>query len=298
MRNVHLRQRVNQIYLQLKDSGIIIKNVIIRLDISFHGQLKNALTCLVCGKESITFEPFFTLPLSIPTMKRVELIIVPSINIKNTVRLTIYVSESALFLDIGIYLKKYFFFNLSDKDEIKERIDKYRCLLVNAQSQTARFVKNTDNIYNISKKGFIFCYEVDGRVEGDDYYPFITLIKSDNKANEFLSYPRLFAVNSNSNVKDLRKIIYAFMLIYYTADIDEKYKELILKYSNDQYIDVLDYNDMITKLYNSVSNNNVLNISYKVNLISPKDETKTIPLFVIIKKNMKNPSHITLRYKN
>jgi ubiquitin C-terminal hydrolase len=216
----------------------------------FTGQLKNTIYCMACSNESVTFDPFMTLPLAIPTMKRVDVIIVPAINIKSTIKLTIYVSESALFADLAMYLKKYL------SPEMK--VNRFRSLLVNGRSHTAKFTKNTENIYTMSRKGFIFCYEIDERIaEGEDYYPFITLVRelknqvvekpedkpevdedvssqtqninvstpsSNNNLNKIItpsddkenfSFPRLFPVPPLSTIKELRQTLYGYMRKFY-----------------------------------------------------------------------------------
>jgi ubiquitin C-terminal hydrolase len=271
----------------------------------FTGQLKNTIQCFACNNKSVIFEPFVTLPLAIPIMKRVDVIVVPAINIKSTIKLTIYVSESALFIDLTTYLKKYL------SPEMK--VERFRTLLVNGRSHTSKFTKNTENIYTMSRKGFIFCYEIDEAIaEGEDYYPFITLVREfkniivekpeeklnkdeditslsqnfkvscelpnesitkinsqiDDKGN--FSFPRLFPVPPLSTIKELRQSLYGYMRKFFEPShmINEK----IL---SNKYRDFVE-NYKITKSVDESEYNQIIheeyNFFFSQNQISIKDK--------------------------
>lgn len=242
----------------------------------FHGQLKSTIQCLVCQNEDIRFEPFVTLPLAIPILQKVELIFVPSINIKSTIRITVYISEAALFFDIENYINKY----------MVTKMNKFRVLLVTGT--TCKFVKQSDNIYNSSKKGFIFVHEIDDRVdESDSFYPFICLIREvGNTLTAFqnFSYPRIFAIDDGDNVKQLRVNIYGFMRKYYRI-VNSKFDDLEKNYQETNYLDPQEYEDVITEEYNALfdKSSNLIpekteylkNLSYSVSLVSYKDENNT-----------------------
>ena len=285
----------------------------------FHGQLKNEITCLSCNKKTVTFEPFMTLPLAIPIIKRVDVIIVPAIRIKSTIKLSLYVSEAAMFVDMWMYLKQYI--------TLKER---FRYILVNSQTHTARFIKHSENIYIMSRKGHIFCYEIDEELD-DDYYPFIALFKNEDLKNQEVlpsntneespninieiknkevanqklksniifdnfSYPRLFPINTYEQLKELRQNIYGFLRKYYAPpeSICAKYKNIVAEYQEAKYIDESEYENILRKEYEMifyknyqsrtketdlVIDNYLNNFPFNVMLVSLKDENKTKILF-------------------
>jgi ubiquitin C-terminal hydrolase len=285
----------------------------------FHGQMKNEITCLSCSQKTVTFEPFMTLPLAIPVIKRVDVIIVPAIDIKSTIKLSLYVSEAAMFVDMWIYLKQYI--------TLKER---FRYILVNSQTHTARFIKHSENISIMSKKGHIFCYEIDEELD-DDNYPFIALIKNEELKNQEVlpsntneessninieiknnevpnpklkssiifdnfSYPRLFPINSYEQLKELRQNIYGFLRKYYPPpeSICAKYKNIVAEYQEAKYIDESEYKNIIKEEYAMIFYKNYQNrtkekdfiidnylnyFPFNVMLVSLKDENKTKNLF-------------------
>jgi hypothetical protein len=190
-------------------------------------------------------------------MKRVDVIIVPYISIKSTIRLTIYVSDTAMFWDMDKYLNKY----------LKEKLENFRCLLLHNQTQTARFVKSSDNIYGTSRKGHLFIYEM---VDDDESYPFICTIKRDKV---YTSYPRLFNINPYNSVKELRAMIYSYMK-YYSPNTNPKYEKLIKDYKETNYIDTTEYEDIVNKEYSE----NIA-VPYKINLISSTNEIKSLDIF-------------------
>lgn len=236
----------------------------------FHGQLRNKITCLSCNHKSVTFDPFVTLPLSIPNMKKIEVHLVPSINIKSTIKLAIYISEAALFFDLDFYIKKYL------DDKFKYDNLRFRYLFVNGA--TSKFIKNGENIYQVSKKGFIFCHEIDERInEGNDYYPFIVLIRESFNLTKSFSYPRLFPINPYVTVKEMRYMLFGFMKKY-LVDLNNKsnFVKLIESYNEYKMIDENDYDNAIKEEYNTYFNlSNRPELPYVVNLVSSKDENLT-----------------------
>ena len=66
------------------------KNNSIIIDL-FYGQIKNTTKCLTCGHISTTFEIFNILPIEIPILKKINVLLVPSNNIKKTIKLTLFI---------------------------------------------------------------------------------------------------------------------------------------------------------------------------------------------------------------
>lgn len=164
----------------------------------FHGQFKSSISCLVCDNTSVYFEPFSSLVLEIPEMKRVDFLMVSShYNLKPVVKLTCFIPVNALFQDIARFtIEKYR--KESDHSEFEGNKTKLKCLIVNTTTFTARFVKLNDNIYQTSKKGNIVIYEINEVEEESDYYPYICMIReSTNKFEE--------AKQENSNDENTNK---------------------------------------------------------------------------------------------
>lgn len=180
----------------------------------FYGQIKNEIKCLCCGYSNCHFEPFLSLPIQIPILRKINVFLVPSTNIKETVELSLFISENALFIDIGVYLKQY----------IKEGFERFKTLLFTASTNSVKFVKLSENIYNSSKKSQIFIFEISNCVyddDNEDYFPFITLINTKNQPH--ISYPRILPVNSYGKVRSIRVRLFSFLRKYYplTREIEE-----------------------------------------------------------------------------
>jgi ubiquitin C-terminal hydrolase len=231
----------------------------------FHGQLMNNLTCLVCYHNSITFEPFVSLLLPIPNMKKVDLTFVPFNSIKSTIKFSIYVPDSAMFYDMDKYLNKY----------MVSKITNFRCLIIHGQTQNARFVKNSDHIYNMSKKGHIFVYEYNEEDDEDDedIYPIIGIVRHNGIGNA--SFPRIFPVNIYSRIKQLRMMIYGNMKKY-CENTNSKYAELLNKYKNENLLETSEYETVVNQEFiNSVDPV----LPYEVYLVSMKEDSNKKLIF-------------------
>jgi hypothetical protein len=232
----------------------------------FYGQLKNTIKCLNCAHSEINFEVFSILSLEIPILKKINVLLVPSNNIKSTFEITLFVSDQALFIDIGVYLKQY----------ILSGFDNFRVLVYNYNNSSVKFVKMSENIFNASKKGMIVIYEISDYISNSDeinqensfnskeddeddeenknndnnnennyyydYFPFITIIKFKNFDeekdkhidNHFRSFPRVFPINSFNKIKNFRSRILGYLRKYYSLPND--LKTLL----NDNYDNIID----------------------------------------------------------
>lgn len=268
----------------------------------FYGQLKSMNKCLSCAYSKTVFEVFSILPLDIPILQKVNVILVPKNNIKETISLTMFVSQRALFIDIGTYFKQY----------ISYGFEAYKILYVNYVNSSCKFVKMSENIYNTSKKGIIIIYEIDDTAdeqsnaeedeESEGYFPFITIIRNslddllidtkkninndNNKENKkgrakYSSYPRIIPISTYSKIKTLRYKIFGYLLKYYPIPSElynnDNYNNLIKNY-NETYSDIEDHilNDIYLKAYNEVFNNKdkykdyLSKFPFEVYLTSPK----------------------------
>jgi hypothetical protein len=165
----------------------------------FHGQYRSTITCPECHTVSITYDPFTTVPVPIPNLKKLDIYYVPQINIKKTVKLSLHISHDALFYDIAHYINS----------ALEEKIGKFRCIIV-SKNQCIKIVKASDNILEAASKGYIFCCEVDPKLLKTEYHNFVINLW-DRVKNDYKSYPRLFTVSYSMILKDLKVIIYGYM---------------------------------------------------------------------------------------
>ena len=255
----------------------------------FYGQIKNVTRCLSCGHSQTTFEIFNVLPIEIPILKKVNVLLVPSNNIKKTIKLNIFISVAALFIDLGVYIRQY----------INNGFENFRIILVNYNTTNAKFVKMSENIYNTAKKGVILVHEIsdtfeeaeDNIDENDEKendnneeisaemgenFPLITLIKYKNFEDlggiidtNFKSYPRVFVMGPYTKVRGLRIKMFGYLTKYYPLP-----KNIInflkRKFPNNEYIsldeitnnysknkveiDEIELNDIYYKQYNLIFN--------------------------------------------
>lgn len=278
----------------IKHNNSVITNL-------FYGQIKNTMKCLACAYTQTTFEVFSTLLLEIPVLKKIKVLLVPSLNIKETIQLTLFISEAALFIDIGTYIKQY----------IKEGFDNFRVLLFNYPNSSAKFVKMSENIYNASKKGMIVIYEIGESIyeneeeeqkdddENGEYFPFITYVKKAKEENKtvnnskFVSFPRVFPINTYSKIKTLRVLLYGYLRKYYPLpseiEISKQYDELTLNYKEKGIeLDETEVMQTLEKEYNYLFNNKnndntikeyLSNYPFKCCLSSSKPDASDILLF-------------------
>ena len=266
----------------------------------FYGQIRNVLKCLSCAYTQTNFEVFNILLLEIPNLKKINILLIPSNNIKTNIQISLFISDSALFIDIGIYIKQF----------INSGFDNFRVLLFNYNNSSVKFVKMSENIYNASKKGMIILYEISDSISDDnenveneneeiipgDYFPFISVFRyrdfNDNDNipnNHFISFPRVFPINSFGKIKALRIRIFGFLSNYYPLpkflqnEINEI--EQIKKSYMDKDIEPNDYElfniyqQIYTKIFKNKDNENeneikeyLENFPFKIYLCSSKEE--------------------------
>ncbi len=187
-------KRINDAYL-LRNNSIVTD--------LFQGYYKSTITCPECQSSSISYEPFLTLELPIPVIRKVDIYLVPCNEFKENLCLSLYVPEEALFSDLPVFLNRY----------LKEKIDNCRFLIVK-NNETIKLVKNNEKIYDISLKGLIFCLEMNNKYVKVEFFPAITVLKESGKNKELQSFPRIFNLNSDMKVKELRLNFYRFLRKY------------------------------------------------------------------------------------
>ena len=210
----------------------------------FHGQYRSTITCPECHTVSITYDPFTTVPVPIPSLKKLDIYYVPQINIKKTIKLSLFISHDALFYDIAHYINS----------ALDEKIGKFRCIVV-SKNKCIKILKASDNILENSAKGYIFCCEVNPKLLKTEYHNFVINLW-DRVKNDYKSYPRLLTISSSMILKDLKVIIYGYMRRF--IDLPESLN-IILEKKYDKLIDA----DIQTNLGSHDEYENIINEEYE-----------------------------------
>lgn len=150
--------------------------------------------------------------------------------------MTLFISSTALFIDLGVYIKQY----------INSGFENFRIILVNYTTTNAKFVKMSENIFNTAKKGMILVQEINNTLDEEnnldeiddkdmnnnpeeenstdigENFPFITSIKYKNFEDlggiidtNFKSYPRVFTMGPYTKIRGLRIKIFGYLCKYY-----------------------------------------------------------------------------------
>lgn len=253
--------------LKRVDDAYLLRNNSIITDL-FQGYYKSTITCPECQSSSINFEPFLTLELPIPVIRRVDIFIIPNNEFKDNICLSLYIPEEALFYDLPVFLNRY----------LKEKIVNCRFLIVK-NKETIKLVKNNEKIYDTSLKGLIFCLEMRNKYVKEEYFPAITVIRELGKNKELLSFPIIFNLNSDMKVKELRMNFFRFLRRHLC------FKESFLYENIDQSANNLDeiLSETIEKEYNEIFttqnpkyNDLRSNFPFDIVLLSKDSISKTI----------------------
>ena len=163
-------------------------------------------------------------------------------------KISIFVSEDALFFDIAHYINS----------NLEEKIGRFRCIIVSS-NECLIVSKASDNIIDSSLRGYIFCCEVDPKLLKNDYTNFIIHLRDDvNK--ELKSYPRMVTVTPTMTLKDLRINIYGFMrrFIDLPSKLNEalgnKFEKLIENFTTNGTVSYDEYNSIVREEYEFIFN--------------------------------------------
>jgi ubiquitin C-terminal hydrolase len=249
----------------------------------FHGQYRSTITCPECHRVSITYDPFTTVPVPVPNLKKLDVYFVPQFNVKKTLKLSLFISQDALFYDIAHYID----------NAIGEKIGKFRCMIV-AKNECVKMVKASDNILEAASKGYIFCCEVDPKLLKTEYTNLIINLR-DGIKNEYKSYPRIFTVSNSMTLKDLRLVIYGFMRRFIDLPdslnnhLESRYEKILEAFSQNNSGSYEDYENIIKEEFNflfdfklendelnKVRDSFVSSLPYEFYVINPKDGSKKI----------------------
>jgi ubiquitin carboxyl-terminal hydrolase 4/11/15 len=225
----------------------------------FHGQFKSTITCPECLRVSTTFDPFTSLSLPIPKLKKVDIFYVPKSNLKKTIKLSIFISQEALFFDIHDYLQQHLDF----------KVNKIRCLLI-ANNECVKVLNPSENIMNSLDLGFIFCCEIDEKISNNEVISLY--ISEDYKKDEYKSYPRAITVNKDFTLFDLRINLYKYARRFFDipknpqnfgAKVDKIINGFInegIEYNENEYDELI--KEEFTELFEPMTFENINTFAY------------------------------------
>jgi len=216
----------------------------------FNGQYRSTITCPDCHRVSITYDPYLSVSLNIPKRVKREIYVIPRINIKRTVRLSIYVAEDSLFYDIGAYINKH----------LDEQIGKFRCMVV-LNNVVERLNGVNEKISHIKIGSFVFCCEVDPKMLKHDYYT-MTIHVYDIEEKDYFCYPRMMTISETQTIADLKANIYGFMRRYITLPeeiskvVGTAYNDLVNEYTTNKTLNSDNYDEVIKNEYEMIFSEN------------------------------------------
>ena len=197
-----------KVYLERNDS--IITDI-------FSGLLKSELICNNCGFNNITFDPFNTLTLPIPSDSKIlknkpyediKLFYIPKYCIKPNVRIRLRIKKECPLKEVIEQIKK-----LNNFNHNLEKI-KY------VQVLEGKFIRFIDENEYKKENEFVFIFDDDSK-EGENN-KIIPLYM--NKNNKNSAFPRLLFLKDNMNFGDLKKKIYYFARNFFIGAFNNERK--------------------------------------------------------------------------
>ena len=257
----------------------------------FHGLLKSTITCPKCNFKSITYDPFNTLALTIPSERIVNYLIqknqkkkekkikkVKKKKKKKKEKISIYyVSPYSLRMTIRYEIEIYRWSSLDDiVKEIRKRADNKNFSL-NCKFMTVSN-KQCENFLDeklpFKNNNFTFAYANETKITDQICIPIYL-----SEGEKFSAYPRVLFVNKNDTFFELKKKIYILVRKYLKSPFSEpnKKEEIIEDKKLDDYIN--EKSDKITEVISLLTDefNNLQKSSNKI-----KDYNKNIPYQILI----------------
>ena len=269
----------------------------------FHGLLKSTITCPNCGFKNITYDPFNTLTLTIPSENKIYQLQEKRKKIVNyRLKKEKKEKKEKVFVDIyyvfpfsliqtkRFHIEVYKSMSLIDiMKEIQKRSDKRISLNLKyisvSNKECEKFLEPKKDISNAN---FIFSYEKEDR--GMSQYHIPLYIRDNNKMS---AYPRILFLNKNSSYNEFKKKIYILIRKYLNHPLyDPQKKEDFLEDKElNNYI--LGNSNKLDKVSNLLEKEfNLLQKNYS-NL---KEYKKKPPYKVVIKFNINEIKKYTKIY--
>ena len=177
----------------------------------FYGQFKSDIKCLKCNRNSITYDPFMFLGLSLPISSF-------KIKLKFFYKKNCYSIDFLIWGDCKIFDLKNRCFELNVLKElnIEKNLNLIEAVALNKEKIINSIVKNNEDIvYNYIKEGQEICLFKKDSLDCFNIYCYPVKITSEDsmifgksyKIN-FLSYPIGISINHNTTIENLKNIIY------------------------------------------------------------------------------------------
>ena len=231
----------------------------------FSGLLKSNVICSECGYNNITFDPFNTLTLAIPSSNYIQkkkdvyrdisLFYIPKYCMRNNCKINIHVKKDTPFKNFAEEINKI--------EKFKRNLKKLIFIKV-SDSQLKRIID--ENECKNDKREFIFSFD-DERKEEDESN-IIPLYMWVNK--NLSAFPRLLFLEKNSNFGEFKRKIYYFARNYFISpfqnknfkggDNDEKEEIYDLDKELERYKGKDDEREDDTKKENNVDEKKLLNL--------------------------------------
>jgi len=213
----------------------------------FSGLLKSEVNCSNCGFHNITFDPFNTLTLAIPSAKKllektkklyddIEFFYIPKYCIKSNLRVHLRVKKECPLNEIPE--------KLNSLEKFNHQIKK----LVFIKVLDGKFVRFIDGSESKKEKEFVFAF--DDETDGGDGNRIIPFYMNKGKNS---SFPRLLFLKENMNFGDLKKIVFYFARNHFNSPLGSEDKNELDKeiknYKESKKDDAYDENKLF-ELYN------------------------------------------------
>ena len=261
----------------------------------FSGLLKSEVICNSCGFDNVTFDPFNTLTLAIPSntfiskksnYEDIILYYIPKYCIKNNIKLRIRVKRECPLKEVKEEIKKLKNFNFNIQN------------LKFIQVSDGKFIRFIDENEFQKENKFIFIFDDESKEgENNKIIPFYMNINNIKNS----AFPRLLFIKENMNFGELKRKINYFARNYYKNPFNNREKEEICeldkeikKYKETKKGDNYDENKLF-ELYDK-EYNDILNQQKE-----EKNENKEIenflndfPYNIIIKKSYEGKEQILL----
>ena len=269
----------------------------------FHGLLKSTITCPNCGFKNITYDPFNTLTLTIPSENKIYQLQEKRKKIVNyRLKKEKKEKKEKIFVDIyyvfpfsliqtkRFHIEVYKSMSLIDiMKEIQKRSDKRISLNLKyisvSNKECEKFLEPKKDISNAN---FIFSYEKEDR--GMSQYHIPLYIRDKNKMS---AYPRILFLNKNSSYNEFKKKIYILIRKYLNHPLYDPQKK-------EDFLEDKELNNYILGNSNKLDKvSNLLEKEFNLlqkNYANLKEYKKKPPYKVVIKFNINEIKKYTKIY--
>ena len=188
----------------------------------FHGLLKSTITCPKCNFHSITYDPFNTLALTIPDIRRInqynqkrkKIVKIHKKKVKEIKTITVCFVPPLSYRKIKKYKievnKKVTLEEVKNELENRENNIKIQNNFKFFSVSKGVYKKELDKRDIIDKDSFVYGYETE-RKDKSDYISFPIYLRTDEYLSE---YPRILFLDKNTSYYDFKKYIYFIVRKY------------------------------------------------------------------------------------